>query len=1404
MKNKGAKQKGKRKGAKDTAFGCDLGDYLQNSGQDVPQVLKSCAEFIEKHGIVDGVYRLSGITSNIQRLRQEFGTEQRPDLTKEVYLQDIHCVGSLCKLYFRELPNPLLTYELYKKFTEAVAAQSEEEQLIRIQNVIKELPPPHYRTLEYLIKHLTHIASFSTKTNMHSRNLALVWAPNLLRSKEIEGSGYNNDAAFLEVRVQSIVIEFILNHVNQLFISNTVHPGQNTEAHNPIAKCKSLPIVSPSMKLLTLEEAQARTLKPDHPARLEKLHSAPMDTGPAAGTIYHTVIDLPDPRRKLPAKTKKWKSIFNLGRLGNDSKGKLSRNGSVFVRGHQFSEKANIRPAKSMESLCSLPTDDDEKGGRFKHAAALGGSLSPSLKSRTLGSGSSYSLGRRHSNWDQEDLIGAIGGCASNVSQETSAKEPVSFRAQPEQLKVFRGDAFNKSEPTSPKTRRLFYSTNPIDSSPKSNFPGNLFPLEASPRHHRKPMALNISEPFSVSVPLHVSGIISPSATPCREAQNLKDSGLQESANGTSQDKDSTVPITLEGGDRLSEQSNSERHERNDDQEIERPQLQPEPLTDSTNSQSQNQPQPFPNPTCQHSDPLQFITLLSPVTRSPVSLSLPEKTKLDETHPSLVPLTRESCENGHQRAWISNTEEQLATKQDTDSSAKAFMEQLWPDAKELVITEPEEVTAINNFQGKVEERFVQSHDKSDIEDKPLADASVKLKFKGHQRIHSLPDLFLQSPPLMVENNTEELCLNSINNVHSSEESSTKMPDPSPAQPQQSTPTGPLLTDCSKMELTQPLTDENIFITPIESPPIACSGISTDSFISNDPESNPNPLIDPNSDKKHQCPTVPHAFQSSEPCIRDNISNKPEPDSETDVNHSGTCSEDVLYMQRERTKVNLFNDKSDQKGQLADNQSNQKCAASQIDTSELLLPEAWMDNDTLKQPSSHSSQLGEATKDEEGCLSLTSPIVIHGERLEILSPDACIEIIAPEDFNNNSSQFANNDIDWNSQSPETSLQICNGDSLKNSSLVTKSVNFPDEVEGISTSNQLHILLTEDNSLSSKESESLCVISAGSMPCLESTETESVRLIADGNEEGCLKSNDKASLLVLYPMVNDKSPLSDGYSIQSIPIGVTAVRMTYMIKTCQVKAIPVIPPKLQFTQVPQPLPKNNLTPPSLPLDKVLTILQPITACEQSSPENKNGLDSSLINPSVAECKDGKENGLPKFQIPEHTSCAVSPETSLVQSKTTEAAPIVKRTCKANGEDVFDSPTPSRVERSPVQQKPGFMRHAQHRSKAGRPQSLILFSPPWPSVERPSSIDSNKVHLSPVQSSPEQQSPSELDHLSPSSYPHELNDSQKGPDGVTLRSRMSMPKSGQRLETSTSCFYQPQRRSMIFENRGGRQIE
>lgn len=101
---------------KQRVFACDLGEHLSNSQQDVPKILKICTEFIEKHGIVDGIYRHTGLQSNIQRLRNAFDEEKFAEINQEVYVNDVHSVSSLLKMYFRELPNPLLTYQLYQKF----------------------------------------------------------------------------------------------------------------------------------------------------------------------------------------------------------------------------------------------------------------------------------------------------------------------------------------------------------------------------------------------------------------------------------------------------------------------------------------------------------------------------------------------------------------------------------------------------------------------------------------------------------------------------------------------------------------------------------------------------------------------------------------------------------------------------------------------------------------------------------------------------------------------------------------------------------------------------------------------------------------------------------------------------------------------------------------------------------------------------------------------------------------------------------------------------------------------------------------------------------------------------------------------------------------------------------------
>ncbi|XP_061608272.1 rho GTPase-activating protein 32 isoform X3 [Phyllopteryx taeniolatus] len=373
MKSRPTKQKLKQRGIlRERVFGCDLGEHLLNSGHDVPQVLKSCTEFIEKHGVVDGIYRLSGIASNIQKLRHEFDSEQIPDLTKDVYVQDIHCVGSLCKLYFRELPNPLLTYQLYEKFSEAVSAATDEERLIKIHDVIQQLPPPHYRTLEFLMRHLSRLAAFSYITNMHSKNLAIVWAPNLLRSKQIESACFSGTAAFMEVRIQSVVVEFILNHVDVLFSTKLSSLIREGAGHNTLSRPKSLLISSPSTKLLSLEEAQARTQAQINSPVTEDSKYIEVGEGPAAlQGKFHTVIEFPTERKRPPVKSKKspvgsWRSFFNLGKSSSMSKRKLQRNPSepnelkAMALAGGRGDTATLRSAKSEESLSSLHNVEGE------------------------------------------------------------------------------------------------------------------------------------------------------------------------------------------------------------------------------------------------------------------------------------------------------------------------------------------------------------------------------------------------------------------------------------------------------------------------------------------------------------------------------------------------------------------------------------------------------------------------------------------------------------------------------------------------------------------------------------------------------------------------------------------------------------------------------------------------------------------------------------------------------------------------------------------------------------------------------------------------------------------------------------------------------------------------------------
>lgn len=174
-------------------FGKDLQELSNSTGLEVPEVLLRCTKFVEEYGLVDGIYRVSGIASNIKRLRSMFDSATIKNLNDEDWIsQDLHCVPSLVKLFFRELPEPLCAedaYPLLKKGAAIAILNSDtREAMPYFRDALGHLGKAQYCTLRHLMLHLQRVSERVEDTGMTGKNLAIVWAPNLLRTPLLPSS----------------------------------------------------------------------------------------------------------------------------------------------------------------------------------------------------------------------------------------------------------------------------------------------------------------------------------------------------------------------------------------------------------------------------------------------------------------------------------------------------------------------------------------------------------------------------------------------------------------------------------------------------------------------------------------------------------------------------------------------------------------------------------------------------------------------------------------------------------------------------------------------------------------------------------------------------------------------------------------------------------------------------------------------------------------------------------------------------------------------------------------------------------------------------------------------------------------------------------------------------------------
>jgi hypothetical protein len=190
-------------------FGSDLTARCEFEKQMIPRIVSRCIEEVELRGMdVEGIYRKSGGTSQVNQVRSGFETDTEHDISDPDL--DIHSVTSALKNYFRRLPVPLITYDVYDQFLEAGQLEEPSAQSKALLAAVNEIPKAHRDTLQFLVFHLSRVIQHANDNLMTPLNVAVVFAPTIMRPMDIQRE-------LTDVQQQRVAVQALLENYKTVF-----------------------------------------------------------------------------------------------------------------------------------------------------------------------------------------------------------------------------------------------------------------------------------------------------------------------------------------------------------------------------------------------------------------------------------------------------------------------------------------------------------------------------------------------------------------------------------------------------------------------------------------------------------------------------------------------------------------------------------------------------------------------------------------------------------------------------------------------------------------------------------------------------------------------------------------------------------------------------------------------------------------------------------------------------------------------------------------------------------------------------------------------------------------------------------------------------------------------------------
>eukprot|EP00057_Strongylocentrotus_purpuratus_P025047 XP_011679521.1 PREDICTED: rho GTPase-activating protein 12 [Strongylocentrotus purpuratus] len=214
----------------ENVFGKDIGKLCEKERTTVPGFVNQCIRCIDKRGLeCDGIYRVSGNLSLIQKLRFLVDQEKPIDLESSPWKEDIHVIDKpkiwshhrgrktsmLCRCPQAPTSAELPTVIHLQPFDKFIASINQlpgtDQKILAFRELFGEMPRVNQDTIFALFSHLKRVMDNVHHNRMPAKNVATVFGPTLMWPER-----ENINMAMATV-YQNQVMEFVLLEFDNIF-----------------------------------------------------------------------------------------------------------------------------------------------------------------------------------------------------------------------------------------------------------------------------------------------------------------------------------------------------------------------------------------------------------------------------------------------------------------------------------------------------------------------------------------------------------------------------------------------------------------------------------------------------------------------------------------------------------------------------------------------------------------------------------------------------------------------------------------------------------------------------------------------------------------------------------------------------------------------------------------------------------------------------------------------------------------------------------------------------------------------------------------------------------------------------------------------------------------------------------